>query len=86
MSMTYEMFAADELTGREREVAALLARGLRNRPIAEQLDISEKTVKNHVQRVLDKLGAHSRAEVAARADELGLRHARERSTLSGVQR
>lgn len=83
--MSSRMVAVDELTGREREVAGLLARGLRNRPIAEQLDISEKTVKNHVQRVLDKLGAHSRAEVAARAEELGLRQARLAATLSVVQ-
>jgi DNA-binding NarL/FixJ family response regulator len=63
----------DELTEREREVATLLARGLSNRRIGEQLVIAEKTVKNHVQRVLDKLDARSRAEVAARAAELGLR-------------
>jgi DNA-binding NarL/FixJ family response regulator len=62
----------DGLTGREREVASLLALGLSNRRIAEQLVIAEKTVKNHVQRVLEKLGARSRAEVAARAGELGL--------------
>jgi DNA-binding NarL/FixJ family response regulator len=60
------------LTSREREVAALVARGLRNRDIAEQLVITEKTAKNHVQRVLEKLGARSRTEVAARAYEFGL--------------
>jgi len=53
------------LTSRECEVAALVARGLRNREIAEQLVISEKTAKNHVHHVLDKLGARSRAELAA---------------------
>ena len=62
----------NSLTSREREVAALLARGMRNREIAEVLVIAERTAKNHVQRVLDKLGVHSRAEVAARAEELGL--------------
>jgi DNA-binding CsgD family transcriptional regulator len=60
------------LTAREREVAALVARGLRNRQIAEELVITEKTAANHVQRVLDKLAVHSRAELAARAHELGL--------------
>jgi len=62
----------DGLTGREREVASLLAQGLSNRRIAEQLVIAEKTAKNHVQRVLERVGVRSRAEVAARADELGL--------------
>jgi non-specific serine/threonine protein kinase len=61
------------LTQREDEVARLLARGLTNRQIADILVISEKTAKNHVQRVLDKLGMRSRAQLAARADELGLR-------------
>lgn len=56
------------LTSRECEVAALVARGLRNREIAQQLVISEKTAKNHVHHVLDKLGARSRAEVAAHAE------------------
>src|SRR5262249_18403674 len=60
------------LTPRELEVAGLLARGSRNRQIAEQLVITEKTAANHVQRVLEKLGIHSRAELAARAEELGL--------------
>jgi DNA-binding NarL/FixJ family response regulator len=61
------------LTSREYEVAILMARGLANRQVAETLVISEKTVKNHVQHVLDKLGLRSRAEAAARAEELGLR-------------
>jgi DNA-binding NarL/FixJ family response regulator len=61
------------LTQREDEVARLLARGLSNRQIADILVISEKTAKNHVQRVLDKLHMRSRAQLAARADELGLR-------------
>jgi DNA-binding CsgD family transcriptional regulator len=61
------------LTPRELEVATLMARGLRNRDIARALVITPKTAANHVQRVLDKLGLASRAEVAARAEELGLR-------------
>src|SRR5262249_42851459 len=64
---------AADLTAREYEVARLLAQGLSNRQIAHQLVIAEKTTKNHVQRVLEKLDVRSRAEVAARAVELGLR-------------
>jgi len=63
----------DGLTPRELEVAVLLARGLSNRELAEELVITEKTAKNHVQRVLDKLGVRSRAQVASRAEQLGLR-------------
>jgi DNA-binding NarL/FixJ family response regulator len=65
--------AAADLTAREHEVAPLLARGLSNRQIAEQLVIAEKTAKNHVLRVMHRLEVHSRAELAARAGELGLR-------------
>jgi ATP/maltotriose-dependent transcriptional regulator MalT len=61
-----------DLTPRELEVAELLSRGLRNRDIADALVITEKTAANHVQRVLDKLGVDSRAQVAARAAEFGL--------------
>jgi DNA-binding CsgD family transcriptional regulator/transcriptional regulator with XRE-family HTH domain len=64
---------ADGLTAREYEVGLLLARGLTNRQVAEALVTAEKTAKNHVQRVLDKLGVRTRAELAARAEELGLR-------------
>lgn len=55
-----------ELTPREREVAGLLAVGLRNRDIALALDISVGTVKDHVHRILAKSGLDSRAAVAAR--------------------
>jgi DNA-binding NarL/FixJ family response regulator len=63
----------DGLTAREYEVAVLVAGGLSNRQLADKLVITEKTAKNHVQRVLDKLGVRSRTEIAARAEELGLR-------------
>jgi DNA-binding NarL/FixJ family response regulator len=53
------------LSTRERDVLALVARGLGNRDIAAQLEISEFTVKRHVHNILDKLGRHSRADAAA---------------------
>ncbi len=62
----------DVLTPREREVAALLARGLSNRSIASQLVISEQTAETHAKRVLAKLGLSSRTQLVARASEFGL--------------
>jgi DNA-binding CsgD family transcriptional regulator len=53
------------LTRREREVAKLVARGLTNRQIAEELVLSERTVENHVRNILKKLKLSSRSEVAA---------------------
>jgi two-component system NarL family response regulator len=53
---------APRLTDRELEVLKLVARGLTNRDIAEQLYISENTVKNHVRNILEKLHLHSRME------------------------
>lgn len=53
------------LTSREREVLNLLARGMSNRDIAEELVITNKTVKNHLSRIYEKIGVHSRAEAIA---------------------
>ena len=63
---------ADPLTERETEVLTLLARGLTNRAIAFELEISDHTVKFHVNALLAKLQAQSRTEAAVRATRLGL--------------
>ncbi len=60
------------LSRREQEVAALIARGLTNREIAEALSISERTAGNHVHHILNKLGLGSRAQVAVWAVAHGL--------------
>lgn len=60
------------LTGREREILNLLAEGIGTEGIRLQLAISRVTVRNHVQRILRKLGAHSRLEALARARREGL--------------
>jgi DNA-binding CsgD family transcriptional regulator len=59
------------LGARELEVLEQLARGRRNRHIAQELHISESTVKFHVAKILDKLGVSSRGEAAALAHEWG---------------
>lgn len=64
--------AAEELTPREADVLQLLSEGLSNKHIAQQLGISEHTVKFHVDAILGKLGAHSRTEAVTRAARLGL--------------
>lgn len=58
-----------ELTEREREVLALVARGYTNKQIAESLFVSEKTARNHVSHILEKLGLARRSEAAAYAVE-----------------
>lgn len=63
---------AESLTPREREVLARLAEGLSNKGIAQQLDISEHTVKFHLNAILAKLGAQSRTEAVVQAIRLGL--------------
>jgi pimeloyl-ACP methyl ester carboxylesterase/DNA-binding CsgD family transcriptional regulator len=60
-----------ELSAREHDVLELVAQGLDNRTIAERLGIAEKTVRNHVSIVLDKLGVHSRPQAIVRARDAG---------------
>jgi two-component system nitrate/nitrite response regulator NarL len=62
----------EPLTPRETEVLSLLAEGLGNRAIGVRLGISEHTAKFHVNAILGKLGAQSRAEAVAVAARLGL--------------
>ncbi len=60
------------LTDRELQVLQALTRGLSNREIADQLVITEGTVKNHVSSLIDKLGVRDRTQAVLKAQELGL--------------
>ncbi|HLJ34058.1 MAG TPA: AAA family ATPase [Ktedonobacteraceae bacterium] len=60
------------LTGREREVAVLIARGKSNRVIADELVVSERTIEKHVERIMFRLGFSSRTQIAAWVVEKGL--------------
>lgn len=60
------------LTERERELLALVARGLSNKAIAAEMSISENTVKYYMKNILQKLGAQNRTEAAAYALRAGL--------------
>ena len=64
--------AFPELTNREREVLDLLAAGLRTSQVARRMTLSEKTVRNHVSAVLNKLQVPDRAAAVARARDAGL--------------
>ena len=61
-----------ELTAREREVLELIARGLDNAQIAARLDLSEKTVRNNITRIFDKIGVENRSQAIVTAREAGL--------------
>jgi DNA-binding CsgD family transcriptional regulator len=78
-ALAYALSDADEppasdgpLTVREKQIAALVARGLRNKEIAAKLLISPRTVDAHVDHIRNKLGHQSRAQVAVWAAEQGL--------------
>jgi DNA-binding NarL/FixJ family response regulator len=64
--------AADALTDREREVLVLVAMGLSNQQIADQLVISERTARTHVSNILGKLGVASRTQAALLAIREGI--------------
>ena len=61
----------DLLTGRQKEVLALVAEGLTNREIAGRLIISDNTVRNHISHIMDKLDMTRRAQAAAYAARHG---------------
>lgn len=61
-----------DLTTRESEILGLLAEGHSNKAISEKLKITLKTVRNHVQNILQKLDAHSKLEAVATAVREGL--------------
>ncbi len=70
MSIPKEVFP--ELTGREREILNMIARGETNATIAGRLTISLKTVRNHVANIYSKLQVADRAQAAIRARDAGL--------------
>src|SRR5262249_49767502 len=67
-----EFYGDDALTEREVEVLQRIAGGKRNRDIAEQLFISEETVKVHIKHVMEKLGASDRTQALAIAVRRGI--------------
>ncbi len=63
---------SDELTAREREVAALIARGRSNGEIADELVVSKRTIEKHIAHIIMKLGVTNRAQIVRWAIETGL--------------
>ena len=61
------------LTAREREVLVLITQGLANADIGKSLAISEKTVRNHISNLFDKLGVWTRAQAMVFARDRGFR-------------
>ena len=61
-----------ELTERENEILALIAQGISNHEIAQQLNISLKTVRNHVSNIYNKMQVTDRVQAVLRAREAGL--------------
>ncbi|MFE9021413.1 response regulator [Streptomyces sp. NPDC007808] len=65
-----EQDALPDLTEREREILALIREGLTNRQIGRRLHLAEKTVKNHISRLLAKLGVERRVQAAVIASQV----------------
>lgn len=72
----------DDLTVREREILFRLPRGVTNRALASELDISERTIKAHVTNIIAKLGVESRTRAAI----VGFACKHSLDTLAGVPR
>ena len=68
-SLANKTTPGNDLTEREREVLSLVSRGYTNKQIAEALYLSEKTARNHVSHILEKLGLSRRSEAAVYAVE-----------------
>jgi DNA-binding NarL/FixJ family response regulator len=66
------LVSVEALSPREHEVLQLMARGLKNKEIAAELIIGERTVKFHVSSILGKLGAGNRTEAVTMALQQGL--------------
>jgi DNA-binding NarL/FixJ family response regulator len=69
---TPDLDPSESLTSREQEVLQLVAEGLTNKAIAQELSISEHTVKFHINTIMGKLNAQSRTAAVVRATRLGL--------------
>ena len=67
--------ALEALTEREREILALIGEGMTNREIGQRLFLAEKTVKNHISRLLAKLGVERRVQAAVIATQAADEHA-----------
>ncbi|NYT67059.1 LuxR C-terminal-related transcriptional regulator [Pusillimonas noertemannii] len=76
----------EDLTDREREVLALISRGMRNLDVSEQLSLSVNTVATHIKSVYRKLGISSRAEASWHATMLGLVPGQTKKTRTDVDR
>lgn len=65
-------FVSEALTARERDILAMISKGLSNKRIARAFDISPETVKSHVKHIFLKLAVSTRAEAVFEAGSLGL--------------
>jgi DNA-binding CsgD family transcriptional regulator len=74
----HDPLPSETLTPRQRQIAALVARGYTNRQIADELVLARGTVANHVQAILDRLNGDSRAQIAVWAAEHGLTASQDR--------
>ncbi|MEY9848667.1 response regulator [Streptacidiphilus sp. MAP5-3] len=78
--------ALSELTDRERDILALIGDGLTNREIGQRLYLAEKTVKNHISRMLAKLGVERRVQAAVIASHAAEHAAEHAAGTSGTGR